>query len=173
MSMLLFLDYYRSRAFSMPTINTMRLCVLLCLNCLSRTSLDSKVRAAQVRSSDQDFFYLNLINIQCRTYNLHNLPPSGCRTDSHCHIVNGCKRDADQIASFPLAAGGGGVRLRMRTRPDSSSSTAHSIDRWHTFANMNSVSCGWAWLLNLRRTPAHAHGTTDKRLSFAHAAASV
>ena len=37
--------------------------------------MDSEVRASQVRSSDQDFNDVNLINIQCRTdRSLHNLP---------------------------------------------------------------------------------------------------
>ena len=53
------LHYYKTRAFSIPTINTLRLCVLLWRSGLGRRSVDSEVRATQVRSSYQDF--LNLI----------------------------------------------------------------------------------------------------------------
>ena len=59
------LHYYKACAFSIPTINTTRLCVLLWLIGLRRRSLGSEVRETQIRSPDQDFFIL--INIQCRT----------------------------------------------------------------------------------------------------------
>ena len=76
------LHYYKMQQFSIPTINTMRLCVLSWLIGLRCRSEDSEVRTTQVRSPDQDFLKFNLINIQCRTDSLHNFP-SGCRTDSH------------------------------------------------------------------------------------------
>ena len=58
--------------------------------------MDSEVRATQVQSPDQDFLKFNLMNIQCRTDSLYNLP-SGSSTGRIAYLT--CCPAAGRIAT--------------------------------------------------------------------------